>query len=100
MPPTLTEIDAFLADDSPDAFERVVDRLLATGFHDTFRMFNTDGGNYTYWDFKTFARKRNVGWRIDYLCVNKDFASRLKRGWIMKDVMGSDHCPVAIELMK
>lgn len=75
-----------------------MDTFVDKGFVDTFRMFNDKGENYTWWDQVTRARDRNVGWRIDYFFVNKEFSSRVKSAAIYPDVMGSDHCPVGIEL--
>ncbi|ETZ18671.1 Exodeoxyribonuclease III [Borrelia duttonii CR2A] len=65
---------------------------------DTFRMFNKEPGNYTWWDYKTRARERNVGWRIDYFVINKAFQSKVKDALILNKVMGSDHCPVCLKL--
>ena len=73
-------------------------RFLKQGYVDTFRHFCEDPGHYTWWSYRTRGRERNVGWRLDYHCVNKAFLPRVKRAWILSDVMGSDHCPVAIEI--
>lgn len=73
-------------------------KFLADGYVDTFRMFNREGGNYSWWSYRMNARARNVGWRIDYFCVNRAFSSQVKSAFIMNEVMGSDHCPVGIEL--
>lgn len=73
-----------------------LDKFFASGITDTFRLFNKDGGNYTWWDYKTKARERNVGWRIDYFFIDGKSASRIKDAFILKDVQGSDHCPVGI----
>ena len=75
-----------------------MDEFLACGYMDTLRMFNQEPGNYSYWDQMTRARDRNVGWRIDYFFVNQAFAERLTGAFILPDVMGSDHCPVGIEV--
>jgi exodeoxyribonuclease-3 len=75
-----------------------MDRLVEHGFLDTFRIFNSSGGNYSWWDLKTRARERNVGWRIDYLFVSDNLKDAVKSAFILKDVTGSDHCPVGIEL--
>jgi exodeoxyribonuclease-3 len=75
-----------------------IDRLIAHGFLDTFRMFNKDAGQYSWWDYKTHARERNVGWRIDYFFISDDLRDKLKSAFIMPDVMGSDHCPVGIAI--
>ena len=72
--------------------------FLKAGFVDTFRHHCKEPGHYSWWSFRTNARERNVGWRIDYHCVNTDFIDRVQRAWISSDVMGSDHCPVGIEL--
>ncbi len=75
-----------------------MDTFLEHGYVDTFRRFNQEPGNYSWWDQMTRARERNVGWRIDYFFTDSDFASNLAGAFIMPDVMGSDHCPVGIEI--
>lgn len=75
-----------------------IDKLLDHGFIDTFRVFNREPGQYTWWDFKTRARDRNVGWRIDYFFVTDNLRKNLKDAFILADVMGSDHCPVGIRI--
>ncbi len=75
-----------------------VGSFLGQGFLDTFRLFNSEGGNYSWWDMKTGARARNIGWRIDYFLVSENLKSNVKNAFIMPDVQGSDHCPVGIEL--
>ena len=75
-----------------------IDRLIEAGFVDTFRQFTTEGGHYSWWDMKSGARARNVGWRLDYFFVNAAFADRVKKSYMLTDVMGSDHCPVCIEV--
>ncbi len=75
-----------------------IDRFLAAGFVDTFRMFTAEGGHYSWWDYKSRARERNVGWRIDYFFVSTNLADRVRSAFILPEVMGSDHCPVGIEL--
>ena len=75
-----------------------VDQLLSHGYVDTFRVFNQEPEQYTYWDQMSRARDRNVGWRIDYFFVNQDFSERVKAAFILPDVMGSDHCPVGVEI--
>lgn len=75
-----------------------IDKLLSRGYVDTLRLFNQGPEQYTYWDQMSRARERNVGWRIDYFFVDEAFAPRLKAGFILPDVMGSDHCPVGIEV--
>ncbi|HWF17855.1 MAG TPA: endonuclease/exonuclease/phosphatase family protein, partial [Verrucomicrobiae bacterium] len=68
------------------------------GFVDTFREFEKGGGHYTWWSPFSGARKRNVGWRIDYFLISAALRPRLKRAFIHCEVEGSDHCPVGIEI--
>lgn len=75
-----------------------VTKLIAHGFVDTFRCFHQEGGHYTWWDYFTAARARDVGWRIDYFFVTENLQKNLKSAFILKDVMGSDHCPIGIEI--
>lgn len=78
-----------------EGFQNFVD----AGFIDTFRMFTPEGnGHYTWWTHWANARARNVGWRIDYIMVSTSLKDRVKSAQIHADVMGSDHCPVSIEL--
>lgn len=77
-----------------------IDKLLSLGYVDTFRHFHPDlTGVYTWWDYKTRARERNVGWRIDYFFVSVDLLPRVKRSEILSRVYGSDHCPIMLELV-
>ena len=79
--------------------ERVwLDKLEGLGYVDTFRRFCGDPGRYTFWDMKSRARERNVGWRIDYFWVTPGLLPALVSASIDASVMGSDHCPIAIEL--
>ncbi len=75
-----------------------IDKLLAAGFLDSFREFEKGPGHYSYWDQFSFARERNVGWRIDYFFISESLRPRLKDAFIWPQVLGSDHCPVGIEL--
>lgn len=75
-----------------------MDRLVKNGFLDTFRIFNKDPGHYSWWDIRTGARERNVGWRIDYHFISENLRPQLEDAFIMPEVMGSDHCPVGIVL--
>lgn len=75
-----------------------MDKVVEKGYVDIFRRFNEKPGQYTWWDMMTGARARNVGWRIDYFFVSEDLADSVKNAWIECDVMGSDHCPVGIEI--
>ena len=74
------------------------DRIVNAGFIDTFREFNQGGGHYTWWSQMGQCRPRNIGWRIDYFGISSSLRPRLKESFILKDVMGSDHCPVGIVL--
>ena len=74
------------------------DNWLAAGFVDTFRMFTQGNGHYSWWSHFANARARNVGWRIDYFLVSERIKNKVKSAQIHADVMGSDHCPVSIEL--
>ncbi len=74
------------------------DNIVKAGFIDTFREFQQEGGHYTWWSPMGNCRARNIGWRIDYFCISSPLRYQLKKGLILKDVMGSDHCPVALEM--
>lgn len=76
-----------------------MDKFIAHGYLDTFRMFNQEPNNYTWWDQLTRARERNVGWRIDYFFINEKMKNKIKDAFIMPEVMGSDHCPIGIEIV-
>lgn len=75
-----------------------IDTFIDHGYVDTFRHFNKESNQYSWWDMKTRARERNIGWRIDYFFVNKEFMSCVKKAFIQQSVIGSDHCPVGIEI--
>ena len=75
-----------------------LDKLTAAGYIDTFREYNKEPGNYTWWDYKTAARERNIGWRIYYFFVSRELKPAMKKAAIMDDVLGSDHCPVSLEI--
>lgn len=76
--------------------DKIIDEF---GYVDTFRQFNNEADQYSWWNYRTRARSRNVGWRIDYTFVNHAFKDRLVDAFIQQDVMGSDHCPVGVEVM-
>jgi exodeoxyribonuclease-3 len=75
-----------------------IDTLISKGYLDTLRCFSDEGGRYTWWDYKTRARERNIGWRIDYFFISESLRPNLCSAMILADVPGSDHCPVGIEL--
>lgn len=72
--------------------------LLENGYIDTFREYDQSSGQYTWWTYRYNARTRNIGWRIDYIIVNKEFRERLQSAFILKDVMGSDHTSIGITI--
>ncbi len=84
---TQAEIDGFSA-------------LLSTGagLVDSFRHFHKEGGNYTFWSYMFNARKKNIGWRIDYVLVSRRLLQKVQDAFILNEVMGSDHCPVGIKV--
>jgi exodeoxyribonuclease-3 len=75
-----------------------MDRLIDMGYIDTFRVFNQEPEQYSWWNMQTRARERNIGWRIDYFFITPGLMPHLKNAFIQQDVYGSDHCPVGIEL--
>ncbi len=75
-----------------------IDKLLAAGFYDAFRLFDSSAEKYTWWDYKTRARSRNVGWRIDYFFVSTAIKDKISNCSILADIPGSDHCPVSLTL--
>jgi exodeoxyribonuclease-3 len=74
------------------------DKYIQKGFIDTFREFEPGPGHYSWWSAFGGARSKNIGWRIDYFLISPALRPRLKRAFIMPEVMGSDHCPVGIEI--
>jgi exodeoxyribonuclease III len=73
-----------------------MDSFTQAGFVDTFRKFDPEPGNYTWWSYRFNARARNIGWRIDYFCVDPDSDARVLGAAILKDIPGSDHCPIQL----
>lgn len=78
--------------------ERTLLAKFVFAFVDTFRFVNGDAIKYTWWDMKTRARDRNVGWRIDYIFTSKSLAKKIKKANILNDIFGSDHCPIVLEV--
>ena len=75
-------------------------QLLDSGFIDTFRHFYPDlTGAYSWWSYMFHAREKNTGWRIDYFLASQELESRLHSAAIHPDVMGSDHCPVELQIL-
>ena len=74
-----------------------LDKFVAAGYVDTFRYVHGDlKDQYTWWSYKTRARAKNVGWRIDYFFVSEELKENIKDAWIENDVFGSDHCPIGL----
>ncbi len=73
-----------------------MDEVIAAGYIDTFREFNSEPGNYTWWSYRFNARAKNIGWRIDYFLLDSGSRHRLVEAAIHDDITGSDHCPVSI----
>jgi exodeoxyribonuclease-3 len=74
-----------------------MDEFINNGYLDTFRKFNQEPGQYTWWTYRFNARAKNIGWRIDYFCVDKKSENRVAGAAILEDIMGSDHCPVRLD---
>jgi exodeoxyribonuclease III len=81
-------------DEEREGFQNFVD----AGFVDTFRLFTQGNGHYSWWSHFANARARNIGWRIDYVLVSASLAGKVREARIHADVMGSDHCPVSIDI--
>lgn len=75
-----------------------MDKFVSYGYLDTFRLCNTEPDQYSWWTYRLNARQRNIGWRIDYFFIDKEHKDMVKNAFILQDVLGSDHCPVGIEL--
>ena len=83
-----------------DEERRGFTNIVEAGFIDTFREFTKEGGHYTWWSYMFQARVKDIGWRIDYFCISERIKNKLKESVILKDIIGSDHCPVMIEIEK
>ena len=92
--PKANRQNAGFTDEERQGFSRILD----SGFLDTFRLFSKEPGHYTWWSYMFDARKKNVGWRIDYFCVSQALQQHIKESTILPHVMGSDHCPVRLVL--
>ncbi|MBU1046856.1 exodeoxyribonuclease III [Patescibacteria group bacterium] len=75
-----------------------IDNFLEDGMIDTFRELHPETIRYTWWAYRSFARERNIGWRIDYFVVSKKLFKKIKKAEIHDDIIGSDHCPISIEI--
>ncbi len=74
-----------------------MDSFINSGYVDSFRHFCKEPGKYTWWSYRFHAREKNIGWRLDYECVNSAFLPKIKSAGILNEVTGSDHCPVVLE---
>ena len=93
-PKTNTKNTGFLPEER--AF---LDKFTAAGYVDTFRLLHPgEGGHYTWWSYKTRAREKNVGWRIDYFFVSEELKPHIKDAVIENQIFGSDHCPIGLTL--
>lgn len=93
--PAANRKNAGFTDEERAGFEA----FLTHGFSDTFRMFNSEGGHYTWWSYRPGIRERNIGWRLDYFLVSQELVSQVHDARILSEVLGSDHCPVSIDLV-
>lgn len=75
-----------------------IDRFMRSGFVDSFRHFNKEPHNYSWWSFRANARAKNLGWRIDYNLVSENMEKNMKRAAILPEARHSDHCPVLLEI--
>ncbi|MCC9042050.1 exodeoxyribonuclease III [Myroides sp. M-43] len=75
-----------------------LDKFINNGFIDSFRMFNTEPHNYSWWTYRANARNNNKGWRIDYHLVTESLRAKIKHATILPDVKHSDHCPILVEI--
>lgn len=92
--PKSNKRNAGFTDEEREGFSRYV----RAGFVDTFREFNKEPGNYTWWSYMFNARAKNIGWRIDYFAISQSLKPKLTDAFILPKIMGSDHCPVGIIL--
>ena len=86
--------NAGFTDKERESFDNIID----SGFIDTFRVFNKNPEHYSWWSYRANARERNIGWRIDYICVSDCLKSNLKKASILPEVFGSDHAPVLLDI--
>ncbi|MCP4135034.1 MAG: exodeoxyribonuclease III [bacterium] len=75
-----------------------IDKFISHGYVDTFRLFTAEGSHYSWWSYRANARANNAGWRIDYFFVSDSLKGDVKSSFMLTDVMGSDHCPIGIEI--
>jgi exodeoxyribonuclease-3 len=76
-----------------------MDTFTGAGYIDTFRKFNQEPEQYTWWSYRFNARAKNIGWRIDYFCVDPASEGRIKDAAILDSILGSDHCPIQLDFI-
>ncbi len=76
-----------------------MEQFINSGYVDTFRIFNKEPDNYTWWSYRFNAREKNIGWRIDYFCIDIESKKRILNASIIPEIRGSDHCPVCVEFV-
>jgi exodeoxyribonuclease III len=79
--------------------QKILDRLMKCGYLDTFRMFNHDGDNYTWWSYSRGCREKNLGMRLDYFFASESLGENIQSAYIRHDIHGSDHCPVGLNIL-
>jgi exodeoxyribonuclease-3 len=76
-----------------------MDKFISHGYIDTLRhVIGDEPEHYSWWSYRANARENNVGWRIDYFYVSEDLKDNIKNAYILSDIMGSDHCPIGLEI--
>jgi exodeoxyribonuclease III len=75
-----------------------IDKIVADNWTDTYRYFDESAEKYTWWTYRSNARSRNIGWRIDYFFADSNYMKNIKNAFILHEIYGSDHCPLGIEL--
>jgi exodeoxyribonuclease-3 len=75
-----------------------IDKVISHGYFDSFRTLHPEKVQYSWWDMKSYARDRGIGWRIDYFFVSESLMKSVKRAEILDNIMGSDHCPILLEI--
>ena len=92
--PKSNKRNAGFTNEEREGFQNYID----SGFVDTFRLFNSEPNNYTWWSYMFNSRAKNVGWRIDYFCISEILKEKVKSSKILPEIMGSDHAPVILEI--
>jgi len=75
-----------------------LDKLVVSGYVDTFRRFHEGPDHYTWWSYRFSSREKNTGWRIDYFFVTEDLIDNVEDSYILSDIYGSDHCPIGLKI--